>query len=430
MDQIKILIADEVLENRVALKKSLFAFEKSEVVGETGDGEECLKLANDLHPDIILIDVGPLGGTTGIDIAEQISLQIIQSSIVMITNQTEDDTILKQAMLAGARHVLYRPFNDNELFLAVEHVYELNKKKKEYLEAVIGKSGAEAIKAKIITVFSTKGGVGRSLLATNLSVAIKKLTGKKVLLLDLGLQFGDVSIMMNIKPRNTLSGLAKEVEQLGEIDSEVIGNYISKHESGVDILPSPLKPEESDMIKGEHIQTILKTCATMYHYIVIDTPSYLQDAVLTSLEMSDIILLLLTMELPTIKNGKLMLEIMERFQYSTDKVKLIMNRDTPNKQFKLSDIEETLGREILVALPSDGLKVMPSIDEGEPVVLKSPDSIFSKGIFQLARVVAGSDVLSEEAELEGLSEKEKKKRLKELEKERKIREKEEKKAAK
>ncbi|RMH59645.1 MAG: response regulator [Candidatus Hydrogenedentota bacterium] len=401
---ITILLVSGEVEERVNLKKAFLVEQDLEVVGETDNAEEALKMAKEKAPTVIVMDA-KLGGDQpdGLLAAEQISVQAPKSDIVMVAEEGADNLFMRKAMLSGVRQVLPKPYDASDLVAVVRLVAEIAEKKREAMAAIIGTKEEEVVESKMITIFSTKGGVGRTLLAINLAVALKKMTGKKVCLVDLDLQFGDIAIMMHLPTKVTISALAREIADAGELDPEILmGHLVTHEESGVSVLCAPIRPDEADLVKGNHVDQILRQLKEKFHYIVIDTPSYLSDTVLTALELADQILLLLTMELPTIKDGKLMMEIMQTFGYTEEKVKVIMNREATTGAFKKKEIEETLEAEVIATIPSEGAVVMPSVNECEPFYLRSPDSKIAESIREIVKIVAGEEAeMIEEAAGEG-----------------------------
>jgi len=394
MAGIRIVLLSGEMEERVRLKKAFLVEQNMEVVGESDNAEEGLKLIKDLNPSIVVIDSKLAGeNSDGLAAAELISVSAPASDIIIISEEGTDGLFMRKAMLAGARQVIPKPYDPGDLIEIVKLVANISEKKKEAMAKLLGAREEEVVASKTVAIFSTKGGVGKTLLATNLACAIKKLTGKKVCLVDLDLQFGDVAIMMHLQPKNTIAGLAREIADTGVCDDEVLANHLLTHEdSGVVVLTAPVRPDEADLVKGTHIDAIVKKLKEKFHYIVIDTPAFLTDSVLTALELSDFIFLLLTMELPTIKDGKLMLEIMQTFGYTDEKVKIIMNREASDTSFKKADIEKALDSEIAATIPSEGIVIMPAVNEGEPFYIRSPDSKASAAINEIVKLIAADDI--------------------------------------
>lgn len=398
--EIKVVVIAGSVEERVKLKKAFLVEPSLEIVGESDNGEEGLRIVREINPTIVVVDSSLAGAQPdGLPVAEQVTVQCPTTDVVMVSEQGTDGLFLRKAMLAGVRQVLPKPYDASDLVEIIKLVADIGEKKKESLARVIGEKEEEVLSSKLLTVFSTKGGVGRTLFAVNLAVALKKMTGKKVCLVDADLQFGDVAIMMHLQPKNTIAGLAREIADSGTLEDEVLDAHLVTHEaSGLRVLTAPLRPDEADLVKGPHIDTILRKLKEKYHYVVVDTPSFLSDTVLTALEISDNILVLLTMELPTLKSGKLMMEIMQTFGYGEEKVKIILNREVPDGPFKKADIEQTLSHEITATIPSDGAAVMPAVNEGEPFFLRASDSKISMAMRDVVKIFAASDVVGDGAQ--------------------------------
>lgn len=395
--EIKVVVIAGSVDERVRLKKAFLVEQSLEIIGEADNGDEGIRLVRELNPTVVVVDSSLAGSQPdGLPVAEQVTVQCPTTDVVMVSDQGGDGLFLRKAMLAGVRQVMPKPYDPSDLVEIIKLVADIGEKKKESLARVIGEKEEEVLASKLLTVFSTKGGVGRTLFAVNFAVALKKMTGKKVCLVDADLQFGDVAIMMHLQPKNTIAGLAREIADSGTLEDEVLEAHLVTHEaSGLKVLTAPLRPDEADLVKGPHIDAILRKLKEKYHYIVVDTPAFLSDTVLTALEVSDNILVLLTMELPTLKSGKLMMEIMQTFGYGEEKVKIILNRESPEGPFKKADIEQTLGHEIAATIPSDGAAVMPAVNEGEPFFLRSSDSKISQALRDVVRIFAASDVVGE-----------------------------------
>lgn len=398
---IRVFLAAGALDDRVAAKKALMAATGIEIAGETGKADEIVAGAKETTSDVILVDSGLEGGADGLVAAEEIAVRLPHLEMILTSDRGDDPMTVRRAMLAGVRQVVAKPYEGEILVQLVQAVGEIHLKIEEaLLMAKAEAEGAVSI-SKAVTVFSTKGGVGRSLIATNLACALKKVTDKKVCLVDLDLQFGDISVMTHLKPRATIANLVSEFGEGGDIDDETLMRYVVTHEeSGISILPAPLRPDEADAIKANHIHLILQKLSKKFHYIVIDTPNFISDTVLTSLELSDVIVLLLAQELPTIKNGKLMLEIMKTLGYPKDKIRVVLNRFDEKSPFTIKDIEETLEQPISGKIPSEGATVLPSVNEGTPFLVKSPEKPISLALIEIAKAIAGGDAKADAKEEE------------------------------
>ncbi|HEX3028831.1 MAG TPA: response regulator [Clostridia bacterium] len=376
MEKIKVIVVDDLKDTRSNII-ALLSFEKRiEVIGEAENGQEAVLMATAARPDIILMDIN-MPVMDGIRATEEISISVPETSVIIMSVQGENE-YLKKAMGAGAREYISKPFSGDDLSRVVIKTYEIEKRRKEHS---IAPKTKEDIKSKVITVFSTKGGVGKTTISANLAVSIARMTKKKVALIDLDLQFGDVAIMLNVSVKNTISDLIKEINQ---IDSEIIDDYLVTHFSGVRVLPAPIKPEYAEYITSEHVEKIINTLRGQYHYIVIDTSASFHETVLSSLDMSDKVLLVSTLDLPTIKNVKAGLEVMESLHYPREKINIILNKASEQFGIKYKDFENTLKQSIWAYIPEDSQTVVTSANKGFPFVMTRTETKVAKAVIGIA----------------------------------------------
>lgn len=382
MGKIKVVIVDDTEETRTNIKTLLSFEDRMEVIGEAENGEEAIFISNESKPDIILMDIN-MPVMDGIRATEEITANLPDSAVIITSVQGESE-YLKKAMSAGARDFLSKPFSNEELISTILRTYDRELKRK---EQVSGPKTKEEIRSKVITVFSTKGGVGKTTIAANLAVAISRLTKSRVALVDLDLQFGDIAIMLNVSVKNTISDLIKEINQL---DEELMDEYLVTHFSGVRVLPAPIKPEYAEYITSAHVEKIIKTLKESYHYIVIDSSASFHETVLASLDMSDRILLVSTLDLPTIKNIKSGIDVMESLHYQSEKVSVILNKASEQFGIKYRDFEATLKRDIWAYVPEDSQTVITSANKGFPFVMTRTETKVAKAVTDMAHELTKS----------------------------------------
>lgn len=372
MDKVKVVIVDDTEETRNNVK-TLLSFEKRiEIIGEAENGEEAVFIVKESKPDIVLMDINmPI--MDGIKATEEISVSAPETSVIIMSVQGENE-YLRKAMSAGARDFLNKPFSSDELITTILRTYDVESQRRQHSNVTKVK---EEVKSKIITVFSTKGGVGKTTLASNLAVSMARTTKKRVALVDLDLQFGDVAIMLNASVKNTISDIIKEINQL---DGEVIEDYMVTHFSGVKLLPAPIKPEYAEYITASHVEKILNTLKDNYHYIIVDTSASFHETVLQALDMSDRILMLSTLDLPTIKNVKAGLDVMETLHYSKEKINIVLNKASEQFGIKYKDFENTLKHQIWAFIPEDSQTVITSANKGFPFVMTRTETKVAKAV--------------------------------------------------
>lgn len=385
-EKIRIIIVDDTRETRENVKTLLSFDDRIEVIGEAENGEEAVNIARNMRADVLLMDIN-MPVKDGIKATEEISLEVPETTIIIMSVQNEQE-YLRKAMSAGARNYIAKPFTSQELIDTIVKTHELETKRR--LKVNLTKnSGREEINPKIITVFSTKGGVGKTTIATNLAVSIARQTKKRVALLDLDLLFGDVAIHLNVSVKTTLADLVKEISNL---DIELMDEYLVTHFSGVRVLPAPLKPEYAEYITAQHIEKILKVLKEKYNYIIIDTPQNFNETTLTALDASETVLFVSTMDLPTIKNVKTGLDVMESLHYQGLKVKIIMNKATEQFGISFKDFESTVKNTIWSFVPEDNNTVINSVNKGFPFVLTRVETKVAKSIYEIGSKLTNAQI--------------------------------------
>jgi len=387
-EKIRVLIVDDSSDTRDNLTK-LLGFESDlEIVGTAGGGNEAIALAKKERPDAILMDIN-MQDMDGITATEIISNTVPESPIIMMSVQGEQD-YLRRSMLAGAREFLVKPFSSDELVNAIRHVHELEKvKRARYAQAapagggpVASTAAGEPERGKVITLFSPKGGVGRTTIATNLAVALHHSTGKAVALVDGSLPFGDIGVILNMSPKaKTIADLVGSFETA---DADILETVLVPHSSGIKVLLAPPTPESAELITGANIKHVLDTLRVRYAYTVVDTWPSFQEVVLTMMDTADVVLTPMTLEITSLKNVRVFLEITEKLGYTEEKVQIIANRNDSSGGIKASDIEASLGRKIPHTIVSDGRTLVLAVNRGVPFVIDHKDSPVSKDIFALA----------------------------------------------
>lgn len=379
MPEIKVLIADDIPNTREDIKRLLFFEEDITVVGEAGNGQEAVNLATSLQPDIVLMDIN-MPRLDGIQATEIIASQCPATAIIIISIQGEQE-YLRRAMAAGAREYLVKPFSSNELAETIRRVNESTKKRLSLL-AQAGSAGAQ-IKTrtgKIMAFFCTKGGTGKTTLACNLAVCLAQMSKKKVALVDLDLQGGDVSVMLNISARGSIADLAQEAEHL---DTALLDSYLVPHISGVKILPAPASPEQAELVTLERVEELLRLLQESFDYILVDTSPIYSDINLAVLDAASQIFLIANQDLPCLRHVKISLEIFQTLGHS-DKVRLIVNNSGSEGGIKLADLEKSLNLTAYGIIPADDKVIRSSINRGLPVVMAHPGSKSGEAMHSLA----------------------------------------------
>ncbi len=379
-DIIRVLIVDDLPETRENVRKLLQFESDIEVVGQAGTGEEAVEMAQQYQPDIILMDIN-MPGIDGIGASQKISELAPMVQIIIMSVQS-DPNYLRRAMMAGARDFLTKPFGGDELVAAIRRVHDKRPTVRVAASSTQQSPASGAVapvesypEGKIVTVFSPKGGNGCTTVALNVAVTMAK-RGHRTILVDGSLQFGDAAVMLDMKSVTTIADLSDR----GEIDADLINSVVQVHKSNLNVLLAPPRPEMADDINAEHIKNLLENLKTIYEFVIVDTPSYLDEKALTMLDLADRIVLITQQNLPSLKNISRFFDLAEKLEYSTDKVLLVVNRAMNTKQkISIKDISDILKRSILMSIPADDLVVEASANHGVPIVLgkgqKQPSSM-------------------------------------------------------
>ncbi|SHE87864.1 pilus assembly protein CpaE [Desulforamulus putei DSM 12395] len=385
MSEINVLVVDDIANTREDIKRLLYFEDDITVIGEAADGEEAIAMAAGLKPDIILMDIN-MPKMDGIQATENIANNCPECSIIIISIQGEQE-YLRRAMAAGAREYLVKPFSSNELADVIRRVYESNKKRLSLMGLQSQASPRLKIqKGKMITLFCSKGGVGKTVLASNLAIALAQTTKKKVVLVDLDLQGGDIGVMLNITVKGTIAELAQESDAL---DISLVDSYLLPHLSGAKILPAPLSPEQAELISLQRVEELLQILQENFDYVVIDTSPLFNDINLAALDAANQILVLLSQDLPCVKHVKTTMDILTTLGYS-DKLKLVINCAGMEGGIKIADLEKSFNQTAYAIIPYDVKVVRSSINKGLPAVMTQPNSKLAEAVINLAHSLVGS----------------------------------------
>ncbi len=307
---------------------------------------------------------------------------------LLVTAELSTD-LLRTAMRAGVKDVLTAPIDQMNLVETVSRIAEgLRVAAPSGVPSALQPGAGigadfdgDELDARVITVFSTKGGSGKSVVATNLAVSLARQSEKPVILIDGHLQFGDVAVMLKLQPQNTV---VDAVSQIDRLDNVLMQQLLTTHEpSGLLVLPAPLEPTFADQITGEQMAQVIAICRQLAGHIVIDTPAIFNEVVLSTIEASDDVLLVAGLDIPNIKNVKVGLSTLSLLDVPREKLHLILNRADSKVKLDVGEVEKTLQIQAAAHVPSD-VVVPISVNKGSPVVLSAPRSGVAKALEELA----------------------------------------------
>jgi len=299
-------------------------------------------------------------------------------------------TILQLALRSGVKDVLTLQGDTLQIVEAIERVGEsLQPTAAAALSPITEDGDGEPSQARVTTVFSTKGGSGKSVIAVNLAVVLAERSEGPVCLVDADLQFGDVAVMMKLAPSHTIVDAVGNIDRL---DPSLLESLLSTHEaSGLRVLPAPLEPAFADQIGAPEMVKIIEVLRRFCSHVIIDTPAYFNDVVLGLVEVSDDVLLVAGMDIPNIKNVKIGLQTLRLLNTPMEKLKLILNRANSKVKLDIGGVERTLQVQAEALIPSD-VVVPQSVNKGVPFVHSHPKSGVAKSIRALADLLSDADV--------------------------------------
>ena len=385
-NKIRVLIVDDNPENRELVSKLLMFERDMEVVGTATNGQEGIAQSRALLPDIVLMDIN-MPDMDGIQATEIITSELPATSIIMMSVQGEQD-YLRRSMLAGAREFLVKPFGSDELLKSIRHVHRLESGKKKMLYMPQGQqqqTDDEDSSGRVFAVFSPKGGVGCTTIACNLAVALKQATNKRVAVIDASLTFGDVGVVLNLLSNKTIYDLVSRIE---EIDAELLSDVMIGHTSGVRVLLAPSQPEHADLVTGDLMRRVITELRKSFDYIIVDTAASFADATLSVTDVADRILLVMTLEMTSIRDIKVYLEVSNKLGYPPEKLMLLLNRADAKTMIDVQTVEATLRHKIDFSVASDPRAVSLSINQGVPLVISTRDNQVSKDMVSMAKSLA------------------------------------------
>jgi len=295
--------------------------------------------------------------------------------LVALSDRTDSDLILR-TIRAGAHDYLCKPVKEIDLRAAAEKASKLKATRKESA----GRGG------KILSVFSNKGGNGTTTIAANLADALVRLTGKKVAVVDLVLSHGDVTMFFNVNSSYSILDLAKNAEKA---DYDFLHTLLVRHASGVYVLADPPTIEDGEQISAAQVREVLSTLRSMFDYIVVDTPHQFDERTLTALEMSDIVLLVSLLNLPSLKNTQKCLELFGRIGLRDERVRLLLSRYLPNDEIPKESIEGIMNTPVFFSVPNDYPTVISSINRGKLLSEVAPDKEVTKSFDRMAELLEG-----------------------------------------
>jgi pilus assembly protein CpaE len=390
-EKIRVVIVDDIAETRENIRKLLQFEPDVEVVGVARTGREAIDISKDVKPDVLLMDIN-MPDMDGIAATEIIRKNVPYAQIVILSIQN-DPNYMRRAMLAGARDFLTKPPTIDELNSAIRRAGSMAHEERTKIpqmgstqtsrpgSAYISSTGS--VGGRVITFYSPKGGSGCTTLATNLAVCLNN-EDTSVVIVDANLQFGDVAVFLNEQGKFSILDLAPRAD---ELDPDIVNNVTIRHsQSGIKILSAPMKPEQSDQVSSEQFSKVIRYLRTMYSYIILDTASSLQNITASAINNSDLLVLLTTQDIPSIKNSRLFLDEIDALGFERKRIIFVMNKFDKRIGITAEKVSENLKQDISAIIPFEE-RVIVSVNRGIPFLLVDKSRPLSRSILSLAEVV-------------------------------------------
>jgi pilus assembly protein CpaE len=390
-EKIRVLIVDDIAETRETVRRLLQFDTTIEVLGGAQSGLEAIAQCEQLKPDVVLMDIN-MPDMNGIEATEAIRKKTPYTQIIILSVQ-DDPGYYRKAMLAGARDFISKPPMIDELTAAIHRAGAMAQEEKNKLIAYPGAGGKTGslpysnipmTLGKIVVIYSPKGGTGCTTIATNLAAALQG-DNSNVALVDASLLYGDVPVFLNEQPKNSIIDLSVRADDL---DPETVAaSLIQPKTVSYKILAPPPSPDLVDRVNGDQLVKLLNLMRQSFQYILIDTSSYLSDVVQSALSTSDVIVLITTPDIASIKNCSQFLNLADMSGIERDRIVFVLNRYDRNMHIDPAKVGNRLNQAVNLTIPMDEAYVIRSINKGVPLFIESRTHPVSMSIQKLASLV-------------------------------------------
>ena len=384
-EPLSLVIIDSDPARRHALRELLKDAESVRVEAEAADPETGYHLVNQLKPAIVIFELSNPPDAS-LAVIDRSLVASPQSAIFVSADGQRSETILR-AVRAGAQEFLVRPVSKKDLLAAVQRIAR---------QRALAAADAPS-RGKLITVFGCKGGRGTSVIALNLAVALARAGGAgPVVTVDLDLQAGDLSLLLNLKPSYTVHDALANMDR---VDALFLKSLLCEHPSGLSLLAAPQKIEEAERIQPLRVTQLLTLLKVNFAYVVVDTSPTYDERTFAALDVTDELLLVAAPDFTSLYHTQRCLSLLDRLAYNPEKIRILLNRCPPPSAKAAKAAEDVLKRPIFWDCPEDSA-VLDSVIAGEPLVVSAPNSPLGARFRALAGQVAGrkgSDLMQPQA---------------------------------
>lgn len=330
------------------------------------DAEQVFTETVRLRPTAVIITISNIA-EPALNLIRRINLECPTTAVICASRDSSPDLILR-SMRLGARDFLRLPINEAEFATIIERTGEF---------AVEHLNDEPKKRGRAIAIFSSKGGCGCSLIATNLAL----IQNSPTVLVDLNLQSGDLELMLGLRPKFSLADV---VENRDRLDDALLANYLTTHSKNVSLLAAPVKAESAEEIEPKHIYEVMELLRQRFDTVVIDTPHTFDALTISALDHADQILVVLNLEIHAIRSTRRALEIFNRLGYPAKKIRIVVNRWSKNIELDQKQVEDFLGEKVIGFIQSDYRAAVNSINLGQPLIESAPTSKVAADLRHLA----------------------------------------------
>ena len=367
-----IVISEEDSTNEL-LKKYIEEFGKFNFLSSCSDFSKAYNAIKELDKSLLIVDISGYQ-EQALNFVSKISSEFPNCKIITLSDKPDVDLVIR-AMRVGACDFLSRPLIKEEFFASIEKIYNdlTNSKQKKS-------------KCRVITVYSNKGGVGKTSIATNLALELAKITKENVALIDLNFQLGDVTTFLDLKPTYNISYM---LQNLDKINEEFLLSTLERYkDTSLYVLADPPYFKQEDNISAKEITKLFKILRETFSYVIVDTSGGFDGKAMNAIENSDLIFLVTIVNLPALRNCQRCLELFDKLGFDKEKTQVLINRYMENDEINAEAIEDVLGKKLYWKIPNNYFTMMSAINKGVPVSEINPDSNVALSYKNLALMVS------------------------------------------
>ena len=381
------MILSDSASGGARIRRALQASANATVVDAIPLGPDTLRLLRSLEPDIVIVD-GAWGTKADVEFIRSIAT-VLPTALIMLVALDEDMAYVQQALLSGARGFVTQSSAESSLAGALDRMLQLETSRRPLpAPGEPSRVVTEGRQGRLITIFSAKGGVGCTVIAVNLAIALRKETGEDVCLFDCDLHFGNAAVLLNLWPQATLGELLPYADDL---TAELVEDAMLTHPSGVRVLLPPAAFEDAEKVGPSLVARVVEILKQRHKFVVVDLGGRLDSSALAILDSSFRIVLVTTPEVPALHNLRRLLQLTEDLGYPRDKIVIVGNRFSSGWGIQTTDVAETLGYPVSVTMPSDGRLVTQAANRGVPFIIDAPRSAPARAVSELAELIVEAD---------------------------------------